>query len=106
MMSSDEKFYVFSSNKTEVTICKNFNKKDNLEKIAKELCKKYDFINHLVSQHSKNNSDKLSCKISEYDERINALTSNIKLLISEINGTIIENGEICNSNNNFDLEYI
>ena len=102
-MNTDDKIYLLSSDKTEITICKNLNKNDeidnstiicdNLEKNIKKLCKKYNFINKLFPQH--------------FDNKIKHLTANIQLLINEIDETIIENGKINNNTcDNFDLEYI
>jgi len=97
---ADDKIYLLSSDKTEITICKNLNKNDDtlhisedIEKNIKKLCKKYNFVNKLFPQN--------------FDNKIKNLAMNIELLINEIDETIIKNGEINNNaSDNFDLEYI
>jgi hypothetical protein len=109
-MSADDKIYLFSSDKTKVTISKNLNKSDecdNLEKNIKKLCKKYEFVKNIIGQNSENNNHKLSPKISKYNDKIKNLTCDIELLMNEIDGIIIENGKIYNNAfNNFDVECI
>ncbi len=108
-MNADNKIYLLSSDKTEITICKKDDMYNNLEKNVKKLCKKYDFVNKLVQHNvsNSNNSNKLSSKVEEYNAKIETLALNIKSLMNEIDTAIIENGEINNNvSNNFDLKYI